>query len=185
MIGQRVIIALSILLVLFTVSALFAQSEPDQPQRYCPACGTPNRADARFCKNCGAALPPLPEKVQTRQQPASVQPTEGESQMPAQQQMESATALEGNLDSLSREDLIRILKRIDQSRVSEGDVPVLPKESIAYMTEDELRSMVRQIVKQEFDQRKIAAKSDPIGSFFKFVGAITVFSLIIILIAAS
>src|SRR5437773_2587652 len=22
----------------------------------CPACGTPNRADARFCRNCGASL---------------------------------------------------------------------------------------------------------------------------------
>ncbi|MFH0881441.1 MAG: zinc ribbon domain-containing protein [bacterium] len=183
MIDNRVLIALSIVLLLFIGSAVFAQSETDQPERRCPACNTLNRPDAKFCKNCGAALTPLPQKRVEQQTDSLQQDENGLSQSERNDRLPAG--FKRDLNSLSREELIQLLQKIDKYQVSAGKAPSLPEGSIAYMTEDELRAMVTGIVKQELDQHRPQARSDPVGAFFKFIGAITLFILVIALIAAS
>jgi len=183
MIGKRSLIVLSIMLILLTFCFnAQAQSSNDQPEQPCPACGTMNRRDAKFCKNCGIKLSAQPESNMTTQ---SSVPYQGRSLIlpeTAAGRLEPGVTM--NLDSLSREELIHLVRIMEKNQRDQGTGIDLPEGSIAYMTEDELRSLVTEIVGSP-KQTKVQTprQEGPVGVVLKLIGGVTVFLVIIAVIA--
>lgn len=180
MLGKRVLIALSMLLTLLFISTAIAQTHTDSTERPCPVCQTMNRADAKFCKNCGAPLQPVAAMVADT---LKADATGGMSQ--ASPDAGPRRTIPSDLEKLSREELIQLVQQLRQEHAVHSQSSALPDNSVANMTEDELRAMIANVVKTQIAANPVKVKSDPLGGLLKIIGALTVTMLLIGLIASA
>jgi len=163
---------LSLLIGLFI--PLYSQQQMEDESVVCPQCVNRNKAENKFCQNCGLELPEAALHVikEIRTQDEPILPSE---------------ALDDSLHlyNLSREELIviveLILRRVEHDQSSrKGD-----QKLVSAMTRAELEQLVKDLLqKQSITEKNRKQQAMGFGKFLQVVGGITLGILVLSILFA-
>lgn len=168
--------ALSLCMALLSATAAYSQSSNDLPERLCPICETPNRVDAKFCKNCGALLQQESSALNTTEFHTELNELTGDSLL--------ADRLFSALSGLSRDELLQLVEMIEREEYPWMRQIQLPEGSVAAMSEQQLRSLIYVAVQGKKANREAGSGVGFFGGLLQVIGGVTLFLLLILLLSA-